>query len=166
MKILLIATVLLLWSHFIYAQSDSVYIAEVNYLLKSCHDNIDADSVVVSMEKRFDLELCTLSENLMLYGFQNSLNLTPKEIESIENHTSLIIEDFFKMGMPVKIFEEGGVGGGGKIRVEKTNKDGIILHSIFLHKTDVRFENDLLESKLILMINNMTSELIEGGNNK
>jgi hypothetical protein len=88
------------------------------------------------------------------------LNLTQEEIKSIENRAVLITIDFFMQGRPIKIFKEGGVGGGGKIRVEKSLVNGIMLFSIFLSKTDVRFEEDVLENKLIEIINHKTMDLI------
>lgn len=164
MKNLAIALIFLFSSHFLYAQCDSINIAEVNSLLNFCHENIDADSIALALEKQFNLNLCTLSGNLMLYSFQNSLNLTTKEIKTIENLSNQIIVDAFKQGLPIKIFKEGGIGGGGKIRVEKSEINGIILNSVFLSKTDVRFEEDSLENKLIEIINQKTSELIKTTN--
>ena len=155
-----IVCLLLFFSHFLYAQSDSISTAEVNSILNVSHLNLESDSIVSSLEVRSGFDLSTLHENLILYSFQKAFNLTQDEIKSIENRAVLITIDFFKQGRPIKIFKEGGVGGGGKTKVEKSPVSGIMLFSIFLSKTDVRFEEDVLEDKLIEIINHKTMDLI------
>ncbi|MDT8413379.1 MAG: hypothetical protein RQ875_13015 [Vicingaceae bacterium] len=157
-----ISIIFIFLSNLVYAQNDSISIAEVNDMLNLCYENLDEDSVVSSLESRAGMDLCTLIGNLQLYSFQKSVNLSHEEIKAIENRTILITLEFFKEGSPIKIFKEGGVESGGKIRLEKSELDGIILNSIFLSTTDVKFENDVLEDKLIAIINHKTEELIKG----
>ena len=157
-----ITIIFIFLSNFLYAQSDTIYSAEVNDIFNLCYENLEEDSVVSSLESRSGMDLCTLMGNLRLYSFQKSLNLSHEEIKAIENRTILIALEFFKQGNSIKIFKEGGVEGGGKIRVEKSELDGIILNSIFLSTTDVKFENDVLEDNLIAIINHKTEELIKG----
>lgn len=158
MKNLLIGFLFFFCFNFLYEQSDTISSTEVNNILNFCHENLEEDSIILSLESRSGMDLCTLIGNLQLYSFQNAVKLSHEEIKAIENRTILITLEFFKEGSPVKIFKENG----GKIRVEKFELNEIMLTSIILSTTDVKFENDVLKDKLIAIINHKTEELING----
>lgn len=143
----------------IIGQGDSLNWDEVNDFLNYQHNDIPADSVLTNLEKKYNLSFSSLLNNIILYGSKNDFNNF--EIIAIENRTRLLVNKYFEIDKPIKIIKEGGVNGGGKMKIKKSMVNGKILYTIVLSKTDLVFDNDKFQDELIELINQETFKLLK-----
>ena len=134
---------------------------EVNDFLQLCPNFENSDSTIVYLEKRLNLNLNCLLENILVFGQQEILRLNDHEVKALEKRALDITYKYYCRQTPIKFIKEGGVSGGGEIRISKTKINEYVLHGIVLAKTDLQFESDRLENELIMKINKRTGELLE-----
>ncbi|MFB6320879.1 hypothetical protein [Saccharicrinis sp. FJH54] len=160
MKQTFIIIFLMLFSLQVKSQVDTRNWDNANDIMNYHFNSIPTDSILNKLGIRYNVDFSSLLSNIMIYGFKR--NLSSSEINAIENRTMILVEKYYEIRKPIKIIKVGGVGGGGEMKVEKSEVNGNTLYTITLSKTDLEFEYDKFQNELIDKINEETSKLIKG----
>ncbi|MEN8227176.1 MAG: hypothetical protein ABFS38_03400 [Bacteroidota bacterium] len=144
-----------------FSQSDTVENEEINQIMNFCHTGITIEESLKCIEGWEHFSPCRLMDIMIAYSSQEYLNLSEEKIFALERTALQIAECLYNSGKPVifEIIEAGSDGG--KMRIEKQWICDKELQLIFWAQTDLIFEFDKLQRKILALISDRSLELLK-----